>query len=197
MTRQRKPTEIYLLRHGETEWNAAGRFQGGLDSPLTVNGVAQAKAIGQRLAPLAHTIDALFSSPLGRARQTTGILRVQAPHPAVQWDERLQEVSIGVWDGLTHIDIDAGWPGLLDGTSPFDWFFRSPDGETYAAATERVRDWLASVEGTVIAVSHGLLSRIIRGVYLGLAEGEALKLAVPQDVIWHLHSGKIDALPAG
>ncbi|HEX7820928.1 MAG TPA: histidine phosphatase family protein [Sphingobium sp.] len=186
--------EIYLLRHGETEWNAEGRFQGHLDSPLNSRGIAQAQAAAQRLTGVAHTVDAMFSSPLGRARQTADILRSLATYPSVQWDGRLQEVSVGSWDGLTHIDIDACWPGLLDGASPFDWFFRSPDGEPYDAVAERVLDWLEDLSGTVIAVSHGLLSRIIRGVYLDLPQAQALQLPVPQDVIWHLRSGKIDIL---
>jgi len=186
--------EIYLLRHGETEWNTAGRFQGRLDSSLTTRGIAQVQAAACQLANIAPTIDALFSSPLGRAKQTTGILCSKASYPPVQWDDRLQEVSLGSWDGLTHVDIDAGWPGLLEGSSPFDWFFRSPDGETYDAVVVRVRAWLSQVDGVVIAVSHGLLSRIIRGVYLGLPKEEALRLPVPQDVIWHLRSGTINAL---
>jgi broad specificity phosphatase PhoE len=194
MTMLRTPAEIYLLRHGETEWNTAGRFQGSLDSPLTSKGIAQAEAVARRLAHVTPKIDAMFSSPLGRARQTTDILRSRATYPPAQWDTRLQEVSVGSWNGLTHIDIDACWPGLLNGASSFDWFFRSPDGESYDAAVERVRDWLADLNGTVIAVAHGLLGRIIRGTYLGLPKDQALQLPVPQDVIWHLHSGKIDAL---
>lgn len=187
--------QIYLLRHGETEWNTAGRFQGHLDSPLTSRGIAQAESAARQLADVAVTVDAMFSSPLGRARQTTDILRSRAAYPSVHWDSRLQEVSVGSWDGLTHIDIDAGWPHLLDGTTPFDWFFRSPDGESYTAAVERVRDWLARLGGTtVVAVSHGLLGRIIRGVYLGLPMDQTLQLPVPQDVIWHLHSGTVDRL---
>jgi broad specificity phosphatase PhoE len=195
MTTIQKPkAEIYLLRHGETEWNAEERFQGHLDSPLTSRGIAQAQAAARRLTAVAHMVDAMFSSPLGRARQTSDILRSLATYPSVQWDGRLREVSVGSWDGLTHIDIDACWPGLLDEASPFDWFFRSPDGESYDAAAARVLDWLADLSGTVIAVSHGLLSRIIRGVYLDLSPEQALQLPVPQDVIWHLRCGKIDTL---
>jgi len=193
-TIQKPKAEIYLLRQGETEWNAEERFQGHLDSPLTSRGIAQAQAAARRLTAVAHTVDAMFSSPLGRARQTADILRSLATYPPVKWDGRLQEVSVGSWDGLTHIDIDACWPGLLDGASSFDWFFRSPDGESYNAAAERVLDWLADLSGTVIAVSHGLLSRIIRGVYLDLPQAQALQLPVPQDVIWHLRSGRIDIL---
>jgi probable phosphoglycerate mutase len=125
------------------------------------------------------------------------MLRSRAAYPPLQLDDRLQEVSIGSWDGLTHVDIDACWPSLLDGTSPFDWFFKSPDGESYESAVERVRGWLEGLNGTVIAVSHVLLGRIIRGAYPGLPKEQAPQLPVPPDVIWHLYSGKVDALAIG
>lgn len=188
-----KPT-IYLVRHGETEWNSAGQFQGALDSPLTSHGRAQAEACGRRLARVAVNVDAMWASPLGRVRETVAILRSFATYPEVIWDRRLEEVSVGVWDGLTHVDIDACWPGLLDGSTPFDWFFRSPDGERFDEAMARVGDWLAGLTGTVVAVSHGLLGRLVRGRYLGLSQEEALRLPVPQDVIWRLANGRVEAL---
>ena len=99
---------------------------------------------------------------------------------------------MGSWDGLTHIDIDAQWPGLLDGSTPFDWFFRSPDGETYDSAFRRAECRLEERQGVTVAVSHGLISRIIRGAYSGLSETDALSLPVPQDVIWRLSNGRIE-----
>jgi broad specificity phosphatase PhoE len=60
----------------------------------------------------------------------------------VSVEPRLQEVSTGEWDGLTHEDIEAGWPGALHGTDHYNWYFRSPDGETLDAALERIRSWL-------------------------------------------------------
>jgi broad specificity phosphatase PhoE len=188
-------TDIYLLRHGETEWNRAGRFQGRLDSNLTDKGIAQAQAYGRRLAVELTSIDAMFASPLGRARQTAAIVRSFGSYPEVQWDARLEEVSMGSWDGLTHEDIDACWPERLAGTTSFSWFFRSPDGESFDAAQARVIDWLGDLEGVVVAVSHGLLGRLIRGVYLGLTQDEALRLPVPQDVIWRMTTGRVHAIP--
>lgn len=183
--------DIYLVRHGETEWNAAGRFQGSLDSALTRRGMAQAEAMGRRLADVAAGADSFVASPLGRTRQTATIIQDCGSFRATEFDARLAEVSTGSWDGLTHEDIDAEWPGALDGSTAFDWFFRAPDGESYEAAFSRVEDWLGDVQGTVIAVSHGLIGRIVRAVYLGLAREEALCLPVPQDVIWHLRDGEI------
>lgn len=187
-------TEIYLLRHGETEWNASGRFQGKLDSPLTSHGIEQAKTCGRRLSQLGIDYDTLIASPLGRTRQTAAIVAGCGAFPEIRYDQRLAEVSTGSWDGLTHIDIDAQWPGRLDQSTPFDWFFRSPDGESYESAFERVTEWLSDLQGVVIAVSHGLVGRIIRGAYLGLPRDEALGLPVPQDVIWRLADGQIEAV---
>jgi probable phosphoglycerate mutase len=187
-------TEIYLIRHGETAWNAAGRFQGKLDSPLTHTGVKQARACGESLAALGIQFDTLTASPLGRTRQTASIVASCGRFPDAQYDDRLAEVSVGSWDGLTHIDIDTQWPGRLDGSTPFDWFFRSPDGESYDAAFERVTEWLGDTRDRVVAVSHGLTGRILRGAYLGLPKSEALCLPVPQDVIWRLAKGRIEAL---
>jgi broad specificity phosphatase PhoE len=188
--------EIYLVRHGETAWNTEGRFQGQLDSPLTQKGVGQANAVGRQLAKTLQTASAcaFHISPLGRARQTADIFRSFYTYPNSRWDARLQEVTLGSWDGLTHEDIDAGWPGILDGSSSFDWFFRAPDGESYDRAVTRVGDWLSEADGITIAVSHGLIGRLIRGVYLDLPSAEALSLPVPQDVIWHLHDCVIDAI---
>jgi probable phosphoglycerate mutase len=186
--------EIYLIRHGETEWNAQGRFQGKLDSALTDTGVKQAEAIGRCVAGLDISFDAFVSSPLGRTRQTAAIIAGSAHLPAAQCDDRLAEVSLGSWDGLTHYDIDAQWPGLLDGSTTFDWFFRSPDGETYDSAFQRAECWLEERQGVTVAVSHGLISRIIRGAYCGLSRTDALSLPVPQDVIWKLSSGRIEPI---
>lgn len=186
--------EIYLVRHGETEWNAAGRFQGNLDSCLTKRGVAQAEAYGRQLATISTEIDTLIASPLGRVRETTAIIRSLGRFPEAQWDRRIAEVSVGSWDGLTHVDIDAQWPGLLSGTTPFNWFFRSPDGETYDAAMARVIEWLDGLSGVVLAVSHGLIGRLIRGAYLNLTMDHALSLPVPQDVIWRLAEARIEPI---
>lgn len=185
---------IYLVRHGETEWNASGRYQGRLDSPLTSRGIRQAEAFGRRLISSTGRVDGMYASPLGRVRHTTAIIRSFGNYPDVQWDARLEEVSVGSWDGLTAIDIEALWPGRLDGCTPFDWFFRSPDGESYDDALARVRSWLTELNGTIVAVSHGLTSRLIRGAYLGLERQDALSLPVPQDVIWNLSDGRVHAI---
>lgn len=68
----------------------------------------------------------------------------------------------------------------------YDWYFRSPNGETFEAAFRRVREWVNELDGPVVAVSHGLIGRLIRGAWLALPAEEMLSLPVPQDVVWHL-----------
>ena len=109
-------------------------------------------------------------------------------------ESRLQEVSTGGWDGLTVEEIEAGWPDALVGTSHYDWYFRSPDGESFEAAFQRVREWVNELKGPVVAVSHGLLGRLVRGAWLGLSIDEMLHLPVPQDVVWHLSRDGVRAL---
>jgi probable phosphoglycerate mutase len=189
--------KIYLVRHGETEWNRDGRYQGMLDSPLTGRGIEQAQRIGEILAQYAGELAVAHVSPLGRARQTYAAIAPCLGPLSARYDERLREVTTGSWDGLSLDEIDAEWPGALDGSTRFDWYFRSPDGESRLEAMTRVESWLAEVEGTILVVTHGLLSRLIRGAYLGLPHDEALSLPVPQDVVWVLESGSVSPLDGG
>lgn len=182
---------IYLLRHGETVWNTLGRFQGQKDSPLTQRGVAQADLVTsilhREISRLGQSID-MQISPLGRTRETA--LRVQRliSTPALE-DDRLMEVTTGSWDGMTHSQIDSEFPGYLEGTDAFDWYFKSPDGECFDSACHRAKSWLADVSRPTIAVSHGLFGRIIRGIYAGLSKREMLELPVPQDGFYVLQDG--------
>lgn len=112
-------------------------------------------------------------------------------------EPRLQEVTTGSWDGLKHTDIEASWPSAPDGATEFDWYFRSPDGEDYPAAVGRILAWLDGLDGSVIAVTHGLLGRLVRGVWLGLRREETLLLPVPQHVVWHLSASGVRPLASG
>lgn len=185
---------IYLLRHGETIWNAAGRFQGQMDSPLTPRGIAQADQAGSLLAEEIRGREELFEvhvSPLGRAKETA--VRIAQSIPLVARDEpRLMEVTLGSWDGMTRYEIDIEYPGTLKDADAFDWFFRSPDGETFDAVCSRVMAWLSDVSAPAIAISHGLTGRILRGIYLDLPQRDMLELPVPQNGFYRLHNGQAD-----
>ncbi|HJT06251.1 MAG TPA: histidine phosphatase family protein [Stellaceae bacterium] len=130
---------IYYVHHGETEWNRAHRYQGRRDSPLTDEGRRQAERVARLLARETSGASglALVSSPLGRAVATARIVAAALALP-IATDERLVEVSLGDWEGLTHDEIAAQHPAALVGTSRWDWYFRAPGGEGAAPASARL-----------------------------------------------------------
>ena len=188
---------ILLLRHGETEWNLERRYQGRFDSPLTERGAAQARAIGRLLAGLPAAAAApIVASPQGRARRTAEIIREELGSAgAVRVDERLRELTLGSWDGLTYAEIEVRSPEIFDDDGP-EWCFRAPDGESYDAFAARVGEWLGEQNDAapIIVVAHGLVGRVMRGLYAGLPRAFALTLPVPQDRIYRLSNGAIEEL---
>jgi broad specificity phosphatase PhoE len=187
---------IYLVRHGETEFNAERRMQGHLDSPLTALGRAQAQAVSARLKDLVGEAAGwrIVSSPLGRAQATARIIATTLDLP-VEIDHRLIEVSFGEWDGRLRDELTTLYPETYGRA---DWQFAAPNGEAYEAVGERVADWLSELEAEperkVIAVSHGGSGRIVRGAYLGLSRDETWAQLVPQDAIFRLASGGIERI---
>ncbi|HEV2334389.1 MAG TPA: histidine phosphatase family protein [Stellaceae bacterium] len=187
---------IFLVRHGETEWNRARRYQGWSDSPLTARGIAQAEAIGQRLRTLPDTAAAdIVASPIGRARRTAEIIAQCLGRTAPpRFDDRLREISLGSWDGLQRKEIRVR---MRETFVEFEWYFRTPDGESYDEFAGRIAAWLQETgDGPVIAVSHGVVTRILRGLYAGLPSTAALRLSVPQDRIFRLAGGMIEEIAA-
>ena len=191
---------IYLVRHGRTEFNAEGRFQGHCDSALTPLGVAQAHRYGELLVRLIpDPADwTLVASPLGRAVATAGIiasaLGLAGDFPR---DPRIAEIGMGGWDGLTDYEIEMTSPGARAGSTRYDFFFRAPDGEGYDAFAGRLRSWLdeaAVSPRPIIAVSHGVAGRVLRGLYADMDPAAALKLEAPQDAIFRLADGRVERI---
>ncbi|WP_312470396.1 histidine phosphatase family protein [Neobacillus sp.] len=189
---------IYLLRHGETVFNTQGRYQGELDSPLTIEGIEQVKNISKLLKVVINDPDEweIISSPLGRAMKSTEIIceTIGFDLNKVTTDTRLREVSFGSWSGLTTKEIEASWPELIKNTDRNNWYFNSPNGENYDSVVERVSDWLESIKNKekVIAVSHGLTGRVLRGVYNNLMKDQALKLEISQTTFFKLTNQNIE-----
>jgi broad specificity phosphatase PhoE len=186
---------ILLVRHGETEWNLQRRFQGRSDSPLTERGIAQAHAIGRLLGTLPEAaIARMVTSPLGRARRTAELIGEHLPRgPELLIDDRLRELSLGSWDGLRYREIAIRSPGVFDGDGRYEWYFRSPDGERYEAFAARLDQWLRTVGGPspLIVVTHGIVTRVLRGLCAGLPREVALVLPVPHDKIFRLSGGAV------
>jgi probable phosphoglycerate mutase len=185
---------IFLVRHGETEWNRVRRYQGWSDSPLTERGIAQAEAIGHCLAALPEAEGAaIVASPLGRARHTAEIIaKVLGSTAPLRFDERLREISLGAWDGLDRRELRSRMGVRY---VEFEWYFETPHGQRYVDFAAPIADWLQEIgESTVIAVSHGVVTRVLRGLYAGLPRREALRLAVPQDRIFRLSQSTIEEI---
>ncbi len=147
-------TYLYLVRHGRTAWNHTDRLQGWADHPLDLVGRAQAAAVAGALRDV--PFEALYTSPLRRARETADL--IAEPHGLpVQLDERLRERNVGEWVGLTLDEARARAPELFKG----DWRQAgAPGGEPQAALAARVAAALADIvaahpQGTVALVSHG------------------------------------------
>jgi broad specificity phosphatase PhoE len=189
---------IYLLRHGETEWNAQGRIQGALDSPLTARGREQAQVMGLALKrALSGASLPLYCSPLGRARQTMEIicstLGLTPTHAIV--DERLRELSWGQWDGVTRDEIEATTPGALAIRRASHWTHTPPSGGSYAQLAERLLPFLEEIaKNGGIVITHGATTRVLRGLHLKLAPEQIVRLEEPQDVVFALYADRIEPL---
>jgi len=194
---------IYLLRHGETQWNTVGRIQGQKDSPLTALGERQATAIGDLLAaiiPDRQSID-IVASPLGRTRQTALIVcRALTLEPErLRFDDRLQEVTWGIYDGLTRAEMTAREPDFFVRRAADHWRFVPPNGESYAMAAERLGAWLAAQHPRrpLVVVTHGMSGRILRGLYVGSSPAEIFAQDEPQDAVFRLQGGKVQRIETG
>lgn len=185
---------IYLVRHGQTEFNRERRIQGHVDSALTALGVRQAQASGALLADLIRAPEdgwRIVSSPLGRAHDTARIIGGRLGLP-VEVDDRLKEMSWGTYDGMLRSDFDARHPEMANTKR---WAFEVSDGEQYADVAARVRDWLAGLppepQRRIIAVSHGITGQVLRALYAELDPDHAGQDGAPQDAIFLLENGAI------
>jgi broad specificity phosphatase PhoE len=188
---------IYLLRHGETEWNRERRLQGHRDSPLTPRGLDQAAAMGATLRALVGdaTDFRLVSSPLGRARRTARrVAEVLGRDPAgIAEDPRLMEHGFGVWEGELWADLPQKFPDLWEAREADKWHYQVPGGESYALVAARLGAWLAEqpADAKLIVVGHGLAGRILRVLYGRAAPEEVFAMAEPQDALSRLSHGVI------
>lgn len=173
----RQSVAVLLARHGETDDNAALRFQGARNPPLNARGREQAAALGQRLVAQAadlSTGDAvrlghdgiagvippvreIWASPYARARETAEIVAAALRLP-VRFDERLKESDVGDWSGRTYAEVQADDPEGFHAWVQGDLTHRFPGGESLADVSARVQSVVADarrLEPTVLCVCHG------------------------------------------
>jgi 2,3-bisphosphoglycerate-dependent phosphoglycerate mutase len=168
-------TEIILVRHGETHWNAAGRIQGQVDSPLTERGIAQAKAVGKRLQHEPFT--SLYASHLGRVIETARHIAAVTGH-AITIDERLQERAYGIFEGLTYAEAESQHGEIYAAycAQRHTADFTLPGAESLRDLVERGQAILQELAQKhlgerIVIVSHGALLGAVLRHYLGVPLG--------------------------
>ena len=164
-------TDLLVVRHGQSEWNAIGRWQGHADPALSELGKRQAAVAAGSIG----AVDGIISSDLLRASETAAIIAQQLGVGPVIVDERLRERDVGEWTGLTRIEIDKRWPGWIDD-------MRRPEGfEDLGAVLLRVLESFAAIReaspgGSLLVVTHGGVIRSLVRSH-GLDDGPVANLA--------------------
>ena len=191
-----QPT-IYYIRHGQTAWNAAGRFQGSQDIPLNDLGREQAAHAGGIMKDLlsraerdAGSLD-YVSSPLGRARSTMEFVRGQlglAPE-TYALDDRLREIGYGHWEGSTLAEQEASHPDIFAARQSDKWGMPPPEGESYASVQLRMRDWYENLTGDTVAVAHGGTARALMVALDVQTIAEAAELPIEQGAVYVFSDG--------
>ena len=190
-------TTLILVRHGESEWNRAGRIQGQVNSPLTDLGINQAKAIRDHLSGILLNQELeIYTSPLDRAIQTAEIIAQGIDHPSskIIIEERLNDFNVGEisgtfgWDKVAEIFPEQAQLRLQDPMR-----FHPSGGESGAEFEARLRSLLEDLmdDGTLkLMVSHGIVNKFIRGILKNLSGKEMVELGESQNTIYRLEQGE-------
>jgi len=163
--------KIILARHGETSWNAAGRYQGQADIPLSPVGEAQARALGERLREVPVT--RAVASPLGRARQTAEFALGER-RAMLSTDPGLMEIAHGTWEGLLASEIGERDPERLRAWRDTPHEVLMPEGESLQHVFDRAWPALARAadglgdDDTLLVVAHDAVNRVLLCHVLGI-----------------------------
>jgi broad specificity phosphatase PhoE len=181
---------VFIVRHGQTEWNRLGRRQGQLDSPLSSTGIRQADALARHV--MALEVDGIFTSPLGRARATAAVIGAHVG-VAVQTVADLAEIHHGEFAGLTNREIEERYPGALSLRAANKYTWQFPGGESYQDADRRAHRALDMVQASgsrrPLLVTHEMTGLMLLRQLLDLTADEALRRAIP-------HGHVLEAVPS-
>jgi phosphoserine phosphatase len=184
-------TDVILCRHGQTDWNILGRYQGRTDVPLNARGREQARELAESLR--GRPISAVYSSTLARAYYTAcEIARLH--HLDVTRDPRLDEINQGLWEGLRREEIVLSHGALHERWMEYPPDLRLPGGETLEEVVARVRAALADIvalypDGTVCIVAHSVSMAAIKHELQGLSLPDALR-TLPKNASWEWIEGE-------
>lgn len=187
---------IFLVRHGETDWNLAGRLQGHHDIPLNDLGREQAARTARVVDQLAGGAAGLdfVASPLGRTAQTMAILRAELGLPPDEFrrDARLKEISFGRWEGHSWTELRRRDPASVAVRKNDPWNFVPPGGESYAMLTERVMSAIGEIVADTVVVTHGGVVRAMLHVLAGMPPEQAVDLPVRQGAVYMVENGAFE-----
>lgn len=189
--------KIYIVRHGQTQWNTESRMQGALDSPLTQEGIRAAHALKEKIKDL--DLDAIYTSPQGRALTTAQILRGDRDLDLVQ-DPDLRELSVKIWEGRVFDQVKKTHPQDLHRYLKEPQNYHPPGEENYYDLMDRARSFLNRLKAqdhkNVLVVSHGVTINALLNVMEGipvedfwkkpLVLGTELSLAEEKDGVYQV-----------
>ncbi|EHH1050417.1 TPA: histidine phosphatase family protein [Vibrio parahaemolyticus] len=184
---------IFVLRHGETEFNADKKLQGHCNSSLTSKGSDQARRVGTTLKQYVENRPfRVYSSTLGRALQTSQIVceELNYSYENLNKEPRLKEFSLGEWEQRTIPSLEQEIPNLL---AQNDWYLQAPNCETYESVRERLSSWLSDVahDEDIVVVSHGLTGIVLRGLLLGMDYTQVWQQDLPQDAFFIIEDSRL------
>ena len=194
------PPLAYFIRHGQTDWNAEGRFQGQADTPINATGRLQAEKNGRLLAGQKQDFDGFdfVASPLQRTVETMRILRAAMglEPEGFRTDPRLMELHFGEWQGSTLAEIERRMPGAGAVRDQDKWNFL-PGGEaaeSYEMLSRRIAGWLKEIDRPMVCVTHGGVIRALFRTIAGASEAEASSMLVPQDRVLAMRGSMLEWL---
>lgn len=183
--------KLLLTRHGQTDWNIAGRYQGQSDIPLNQTGRSQAEGLAKRLST--ETIHAVYASDLSRAADTAHkIISMQERAPALQRDARWRELSFGEWEGMNYKEMSAHSPDVFAKWMLDPQHVSTPNGETLGHLAERVHAAFVELKNkhkdeTVLVVSHSGALQALLAFTLGVDLNRYWQFRISQASLTELH----------
>ena len=184
--------KLYFIRHGETDWNQQRLVQSTEDNDLNATGIGQAESVALALhdmEPELRNFD-FYASPQIRAQHTTKIICLAQPRDftTVKTDVRLRELEFGIWEGKS---IDEMHNSPCYPTDPVEHYHWKPEGgESYAEGALRVDEFLRSLKGPSLMVSHGAVARCVIGYICNIPRIDITHLPTPQGCYCVLENGK-------
>lgn len=187
---------LFIVRHGQTDWNAEARLQGQEEIPLNALGRRQAARNGRHLAGLlgSTAVDYRFlASPMLRTRETMRIIRTELglDPDGYETDERLIELHFGDWQGSTLAEVGKRDPAAVEAREAAKWAYVPPgdDAESYELLAQRAAPVFESLTTPTIVVAHGGILRSFLKIYGAMPPADAAHMIIPQDRILEVRDG--------